>query len=124
VRPAPYDVRLFYREDETDDTVVQPDISVICDEKKRGEEGCHGAPDLIIEILSPSNSVTEMQRKLDLYREAGVREYWVVDPDHESVVFYLLKGDQFASKTYKADDKLPSAVIAGFEADLKAVFSA
>jgi Uma2 family endonuclease len=53
VRPVPYDVRLFYSEDGNDDTVVQPDISVICDEKKWGPEGCRGAPDLAVEILSP-----------------------------------------------------------------------
>jgi Uma2 family endonuclease len=53
VYPAPFDVRLFYEEDESDDTVVQPDIAVICDEKKRGKEGCRGAPELAVEILSP-----------------------------------------------------------------------
>jgi Uma2 family endonuclease len=60
----------------------QPDISVICDESKRGSEGCHGAPDMVVEILSPSNTAIEMQRKLELYQDAGVREYWIVDSDH------------------------------------------
>ena len=71
--PAPFDVRLFYEKDETDDTVVQPDIVVICDEKKRGVEGCRGAPDLVVEILSPSNTAIEMERKLKLYQRACVR---------------------------------------------------
>ncbi|MDR0663586.1 MAG: Uma2 family endonuclease, partial [Spirochaetaceae bacterium] len=75
VRSAPYDVRLFYAEDESDDTVVQPDISVICDEKKRGPEGCRGAPDLVVEVLSPSNTADETVRKFNLYMKAGVREY-------------------------------------------------
>ena len=56
VYPAPYDVRLFYEKDESDDTVVQPDISIVCGEEKRGKEGCRGAPDLVVEILSPSNT--------------------------------------------------------------------
>jgi len=86
IRPAPYDVRLFYSENsdgedtDSDDTVVQPDISIICDEKKRGPEGCRGAPDFVAEILSPSNTAEEMGRKFRLYRKAGVREYWVISP--------------------------------------------
>jgi len=88
VYPAPFDVRLFYEEDESDDTVVQPDITVICDEKKRGAEGCRGAPDLVIEILSPSNTAIEMERKLKLYQDAGVREYWIVDPENNGVTVY------------------------------------
>jgi Uma2 family endonuclease len=67
VRPVPHDVRLFYAEDESDNTVVQLDISVICDEKKRGTEGCRGAPDLVVEILSPSNIAEEYVRKFSLY---------------------------------------------------------
>jgi Uma2 family endonuclease len=89
VYPAPFDVRLFYEEDESDDTVVQPDMMVICDEEKRGHEGCRGAPDLVVEILSPSNTAIEMERKLKLYREAGVREYWVVDPVNKGLAVYL-----------------------------------
>ena len=68
VFPAPYDVRLFYEEDESDDTVVQPDIAVVCDEKKRGSEGCRGAPELVVEILSPTNTTLEMERKFKLYQ--------------------------------------------------------
>jgi len=60
---APYDVRLFYEKDDSDDTVVQPDIMVICDKSKIAEEGCRGAPDLVIEILSPSNTAIEMEQK-------------------------------------------------------------
>jgi Uma2 family endonuclease len=123
IRVAPYDVRLFYREDETDDTVVQPDISVICDQKKLGEEGCHGAPDLVVEILSPSNSAAEMSRKLELYREAGIREYWLVNPEDETVTAHLLKDGKYVLQIYKVEEKLPSAVLAGLEIDLKAAFA-
>ncbi|MDR1174951.1 MAG: Uma2 family endonuclease, partial [Treponema sp.] len=73
VLPAPYDVRLFYAEGESDDTVLQPDIIVVCDRGKLGKEGCRGAPDFVVEIISPSNTAAEMQRKFKLYRQAGVR---------------------------------------------------
>jgi Uma2 family endonuclease len=125
--PAPLDVRLFYQADESDNVVVQPDIVVICNEKKRGEEGCRGAPDLAIEILSPSNTISEMKRKLELYRRAGVREYWVVDPETETVDVYRFKGSGtglYTVQVYKIDDVLPSSVLAGLKVNLKAVFAA
>jgi Uma2 family endonuclease len=102
VYPAPFDVRLFYEEDENDDTVVQPDLTVICDPKKRGKEGCRGAPDFVAEILSPSNSAIEMQRKFELYREAGVREYWVLDPEHKTVHAYCFKDETIFPRTYQS----------------------
>jgi Uma2 family endonuclease len=100
VYPAPYDVRLFYRADENDDTVVQPDITVVCDEKKRGPEGCRGAPDFTAEILSPSNTAIEMERKFELYRQAGVREYWVLDPEQKTLRAYRFNA---AGKAGEAD---------------------
>jgi Uma2 family endonuclease len=124
VRMAPYDVRLFYKEDETDDTVVQPDLAVVCDKSKDGEEACHGAPELVVEILSPSNSATEMKRKFEIYQKAGVREYWVVDPKTNSVDVYLFFKDTFTLKKYDKDDKLPSAVLTGLEINLADVFAA
>jgi len=65
---SPFDVRLFYAEDESDDTVVQPDLVVVCDSEKIGDEGCRGAPDIVVEILSTANAVFEMSRKLGLYK--------------------------------------------------------
>jgi Uma2 family endonuclease len=117
-------VRLFYKEDESDDTVVQPDISVICDKEQLGEEGCHGAPSLVVEILSPSNSESEMRRKYELYCEAGVREYWVVSPERQSVAVYRLAGDEYAFTTLKAPGVLASSVLKGLEIDLETVFAA
>jgi Uma2 family endonuclease len=73
--------------------VVQPDLSVVCDEKKRGEEGCWGAPDLVVEILSPSNTAIEMARKFDLYRRAGVREYRVVNSADKRIQTYRFGED-------------------------------
>jgi len=123
VFPAPYDVRLFYEEDESDDTVVQPDIMVICDKDKIGPEGCRGAPDLVIEILSPSNTAAEMERKLNLYRRAGVREYWVVDTEHsELTVYCFTEGGAITTNSWKAADTVPVAILPGFSIALEQVF--
>ena len=119
---APYDVRLFYEEDESDDTVVQPDIMVICDKTKIADEGCRGAPDLIIEILSPSNTAFEMERKRNLYRKAGVREYWVVDTRDNKVTVYSFK-DGSTFTTYEAADTVPVGVLPGFSIALEQVFA-
>ena len=81
VYAAPFDVRLSKDPDfKKIDSVIQPDISVICDPSKLDDKGCFGAPDLIVEILSPSNSRVELQNKFELYEEFGVREYWIIHP--------------------------------------------
>jgi len=120
---APYDVRLFYEEDESDDTVVQPDLSVICDGRKLGKEGCRGAPDFIVEILSPSNTTIEMQRKFHLYRNAGVREYWIVDGEKKTVTVHLFEGETTISRTYGEKDTLVVSVVEGLSVELKPVFA-
>jgi Uma2 family endonuclease len=120
--PAPYDVRLFYEEDESDDTVVQPDLVVVCDPEKLGKEGCRGAPDLVVEILSPSNTAFEMHRKLNLYRKAGVREYWVIDPEEKLVEVYRLDGDRYVPRILHLSDTLVSALCPGMELPLEAIF--
>jgi Uma2 family endonuclease len=122
VFPAPYDVRLFYAEDEGDDTVVQPDISIVCDEKKRGSEGCRGAPDLVVEILSPSNNAIEMDRKFKLYRQAGVREYWIVDPKNNGLTVFRF-GENPGFNVYKSTDTVPVAVLPGLTIALEQVFA-
>jgi Uma2 family endonuclease len=125
VYPAPFDVRLFFEEDESDDTVVQPDITVICDREKRGKEGGRGAPDLIVEILSPSNTAIEMQRKFNLYHDAGVREYWVVDGEEKALTVYLFNGgEQVVSRAYGENDSVPVSVLAGLAIELEPVFAA
>jgi Uma2 family endonuclease len=123
VRPAPYDVRLFYAEDESDNTVVQPDISVICDESKRGPEGCRGAPDLVVEILSPTNAAEEMVRKFNLYMKAGVREYWVVAPASKTVHSYVLHNGAYMGTIYDSVATLPSATLEGLAINLSDVFA-
>ena len=82
VYPAPFAVKLFNDRK----TVVEPDISVICDPNKLTDQGCSGAPDWIIEIISPSTSSHDYVRKLNLYLDAGVREYWIVDPTQKHIV--------------------------------------
>lgn len=84
VLPAPFGV--YIKKD--DRNFVEPDISVICDKEKRAEKGCLGAPDWIIEIVSPSSRKMDYVKKTALYQEAGVREYWIVDPDKKAVTVY------------------------------------
>jgi Uma2 family endonuclease len=133
VFPAPFGVRLFPKEDLSDDTLVEPDIVVVCDPAKIDKRGCNGAPDLIVEILSPSNSRHDRFTKFDLYLKAQVREYWVVDPEKKEVQTFILNGDRYAAKAYgfnepgaKPDelvpDMVPAAVLPGLEIDLKTVF--
>jgi len=123
VYPAPFDVRLFYEEDEDDDTVVQPDIVVVCDKEKRGEEGCRGAPDLVVEILSPSNTAIEMERKRRLYMEAGVREYWLVDPVNKGLSVYLFSDGAVSVNAYRNTGVVPVAVLPGLDIILEQVFA-
>jgi Uma2 family endonuclease len=122
VYAAPYDVRLFYEEDESDDTVVQPDLSIICDAKKRGKEGCRGAPDLVVEILSPSNTAIEMQRKFLTYREAGVAEYWVLEGEHKTLTVHLFESEKTISRVYGEKDAAPVTVLKGLSIELAPVF--
>jgi len=123
VIPSPFDVRLFYAEDDSDDTVVQPDITIICDKNKIGPEGGRGAPDLVVEILSPANTAIEMERKFRLYREAGVREYWVVDPEHKTLHIYDFKNDAIFPRTYNATGTAKVGIFSDLEIALEPVFA-
>lgn len=88
---APFDVRLpIGRKKGQDTTVVQPDLCVVCDPAKLDERGCAGAPDFIIEILSPGNTHREMREKFRVYEASGVREYWMVDAAEKLVWRYVL----------------------------------
>ncbi|MDE5696800.1 MAG: Uma2 family endonuclease [Lachnospiraceae bacterium] len=100
VYPAPFGVQL----DENEDTVLEPDISVICDPDKLNDRGCLGAPDWIIEIASPSNPKNDYITKLNLYSNAHVREYWIVDPENNGIHVYSMDGDKFAVNAYTFQD--------------------
>jgi len=123
VIPSPFDVRLFYEEDESDNVVVQPDLVVVCDPEKLGPEGCRGAPDLVVEILSPSNTAIEMRRKLNIYREAGVPEIWIVDPEEKNIDIYLLENNRYVLSGLKMGDVLTSAKFSGLEIPLDVIFA-
>lgn len=125
VYAAPFDVRFSRNpENEKVKSVVQPDISVICDLSKLDEKGCLGVPDLVVEILSPGNSRVELQNKYDLYEEFGVREYWVVHPVECTVLIYtLVDGEFWPSRLYTAGDQIRSVVLPGFLLDLEEVFN-
>jgi Uma2 family endonuclease len=123
VRAAPYDVRLFYKEDESDDTVIQPDLAVICDEERRGYEGGRGAPDLVVEILSPSNTSEEYVRKFNLYLEAGVREYWIVAPKSKTVQVFVLQDSAYTGTVYNSTATVSSKILPGLSVTLSDVFA-
>lgn len=89
VYPAPFAVNL----NANDETYVEPDISVICDKNKLDDRGCKGAPDLVIEVVSPSSRKMDYRTKMTLYADAGVREYWIVDPEKERTTVYLYEED-------------------------------
>ncbi len=102
IYPAPFAVKLW----EDRPTIVEPDISVICDRDKLTDRGCTGAPDWIIEIVSPSNASHDYIRKLNLYADAGVREYWIADPEEERVFVYALEQENIKVKTYTFQDPI------------------
>lgn len=102
VYPAPFAVKLFQDED----IIVEPDISVICDPDKLTDKGCTGAPDWIIEVVSPSTSSHDYIRKLNLYAHAGVREYWILDPNRKSAYIYHLEETHFQTSAYTFHDKI------------------
>jgi Uma2 family endonuclease len=126
---APFDVRLFDRLkkpkfDGDVYTVVQPDLCVICDETKLDERGCLGAPDLIIEILSPGNTQKEMKNKFRLYEKAGVLEYWLVEPNDKAVFVYVLQGDEYIGlRPQTEDDTVVSRLFPELVVDLAEVFA-
>lgn len=92
---APFDVRLPIPSALKDSTVVQPDLCIICDNSKLDEQGCNGAPDLVIEILSPGNTGYEMSTKFSLYEESGVKEYWLAEPNDKAILIYTLQNGKY-----------------------------
>jgi Uma2 family endonuclease len=126
VYAAPFDVRLPHRskKDKEIITVVQPDICVICDPTKLDSRGCLGAPDIIIEILSPGNSKTELKNKYEVYEESGVKEYWLIVPEMPAAFVYILNPDgRYAGVRPSFDEiVLTTPILPGFELDLAEVF--
>lgn len=92
---APFDVRLPVPGAKKDSTVVQPDLTVICDLSKVDERGCFGIPDILVEIVSPGNSRHDMNVKFKLYEACGVKEYWIIQPQERSVLIYVLENNKY-----------------------------
>ena len=115
---APFDV-LFSEED-----IAQPDIIFVTNENRKiiTKDNIKGAPDLLVEILSPSTSKRDMGIKKKLYARHGVREYWIIDPEREMVDVFSLKGREFESKRYGVQDCLSSSVIKDMTIEVKEIF--
>jgi Uma2 family endonuclease len=122
---APIDVRL--NADDLDDTVVQPDVIVVCDEDIIEEKSIKGAPGIVIEVLSPSSVQRDMTLKLEKYLEAGVKEYWVIDPDENRVLkFTPVKGKDAKDamvRLYFENDNIESDLLPELKIDLKSIFT-
>ena len=108
---APLDVRLFPKADSSDAYLVQPDLFVVCDSLKLEGNVCIGAPTLVIEILSPSTSSYDCIFKFAKYRDAGVKEYWIVDPENKMIIVNILENGQYVSTPYYENDELPIATL-------------
>lgn len=123
---APFDVRLAEHKDEADEkieTVVQPDIVVVCDQNKLDKRGCLGAPDIAVEIISTSTSYRDQTEKLRLYERHGVREYWIVNPDAKYIMVYRLEGVRYGKPEYLTEsDILESKALEGLKIDLSEVW--
>jgi Uma2 family endonuclease len=126
VYAAPFDVRLPEKDEPDDEikTVVQPDISVICDKTKLDDRGCRGAPDLIIEIVSPFTARKDLKDKMFLYERCGVKEYWIVHPEEKILMRYKLENNRYGrAEIFSQEDTLRTVLLEGLEIELAAVFS-
>ena len=123
---SPVDVRLFQSAGDTPadvDTVLVPDLLINCDQSKVDRRGICGAPDLVVEVLSDNTKRYDLHTKRRLYELAGVREYWVVDPDRQSVQVYTLSGGKYdTAAVYTALSLVPVGILDGDRIDLSSVF--
>lgn len=127
VFPAPFDVRLpHFSQKKNKDvvTVVQPDISVICDPAKLDDRGCIGAPEIVIEILSPGNSKREMKDKFSIYEESGVLEYWIISLSQKAIQVFRLneQGKYYGTQPFVEGDNLTTPILPGINILLNEVF--
>jgi prevent-host-death family protein len=122
---SPFDVTLFRLEKEEKINVVQPDILVICDHDKIDEKGRYkGTPTLVVEVLSDSTKSKDLIKKLDLYQESGIKEYWVVNPSASEIYIYTFINDTIDKlRTFKGDEKAESIIFPGLAVELRQVFS-
>ena len=123
VFPSPFSVRLNPVKDDRDTTVFEPDIVVICDSSKIKKRGCEGVPDMLIEILSPSSIRYDRLVKFRKYQQAGVREYWIADPETKSVQVCILENGHYIATMYDNTETAPVTVLPGCVIDLAAIFA-
>jgi Uma2 family endonuclease len=124
VYSAPFDVSLFPKDDGSDDTIVMPDVSVILDMTKLGDDRyCKGAPDWVIEIASPSTRSYDAVVKFNQYLKAGVREYWIVSPDDQTLQVHILDGNRYVTSAYSGDATVAVSVLPGCSISLPSVFA-
>ena len=121
VLASPVDVLLNAAGDR-DDTVLQPDIIVVCDESKLSKKYCSGAPDMVIEIVSPSSVSRDRVLKFNKYLQAGVREFWLVDPDSATVSVHVLENGKYTASAYDKDGIIDVYVLEGCKINLADVF--
>ena len=122
---APFCVRLDVEKNDNDiKNVVEPDITIVCDDSKLDERGCKGSPDIIVEILSPSTGKIDKVTKFNKYEKAGVKEYWILEPDQKLVSVFLLQlnGRYGRPEMYTDEDKIKVSIFPDLEIDLKSVF--
>ena len=122
VYPAPFSVRLFEQDGDSPenvDTAVEPDISVVCDRSKLDKHGCKGAPDWIIEVVSPGNRRMDYYTKLFKYRTASVKEYWIVDDERNLVIVYDFQNNSAANFTFS--DDIPVCIYPEFHINLSSL---
>lgn len=124
VYPAPFAVTLDEEglPDDEIKTVVEPDITVICDPSKLTERGCSGAPDMIVEILSPTTARIDQIIKFNKYLQCGVKEYWIVDPETKVVLTYLLQNGKYVASAYGESRKVKVQVLSDCLIDLSKIF--
>ena len=125
---APFDVTLPMinkKNKKQQTTVVQPDIVVVCDETKLDTQGCNGVPDLVVEILSPGNTKKEMKFKFEVYQEAKIPEYWLIDPQRQFMMCYSLNDEDIyvGSAPYTDEAIFESKSLKGFQLPLFKIFT-
>jgi Uma2 family endonuclease len=127
IYPAPFDVRLPQNGETADDkiyTVVQPDISVVCDSSKIDKRGCCGAPDMVVEVFSPSTGKRDMNEKFALYEKVGVKEYWLVYPEAKAIHVFLQQDDGKYNDgiVYEENTKIPVHIFNDYPIEWKDIF--
>ena len=119
---APLDVKLSFDKNKNDENIVQPDIFVVCDPNKIGKNAILGVPDFVVEVLSPSTEKKDKETKFALYEAAGVREYWIVDPEKSELFAYSLIQGKYAYRGDSVEREVPVEVLHGLCIDMEEVF--